>query len=78
MKYLEGFQKFYVHIGDIFLSMAELNLAIIDEYKKWRIENGNMKESVNKNTPTYIKAAEYASNNELIKSLLSNFYFKVI
>lgn len=72
--YILAFQKFLkVKKGCEELMICDLSLDIINQYIDWRLnEKLNTKEGINKTLTPLFKAAEYASNNELLSPAVAN------
>ena len=71
-RYIKKFQRFLAeHTGEGIIYLTDLTIDLIEKYKTYCIKRGNTKEGINKMLTPLIKAAMYATDNDLLSARLS-------
>ena len=67
--YIKKFQRFISEqTGEGVIYITDLTIDLIEKYKTYCIKRGNTKEGINKMLTPLIKAAMYASDNDLLSA----------
>lgn len=79
-RYIKKFQRFLSEqTGEGIIYLTDLTIDLIEKYKTYCIKRGNTKEGINKMLTPLIKAAMYATDNDLLSAKVSaqikQFYF---
>ena len=71
-RYIKKFQRFLAEqTGEGIIYLTDLTIDLIEKYKTYCIKRGNTKEGINKMLTPLIKAAMYATDNDLLSARLS-------
>lgn len=71
-RYIKKFQRFLAEqTGEGIIYLTDLTIDLIDKYKTFCIKMGNTKEGINKMLTPLIKAAMYATDNDLLSARVS-------
>lgn len=71
-RYIKKFQRFLAEqTGEGIIYLTDLTIDLIDKYKTFCIKKGNTKEGINKMLTPLIKAAMYATDNDLLSAKVS-------
>lgn len=71
-RYIKKFQRFLSEqTGEGIIYLTDLTIDLIEKYKTYCIKRGNTKEGINKMLTPLIKAAMYATDNDLLSAKVS-------
>lgn len=71
-RYIKKFQRFLAEqTGEGIIYLTDLTIDLIEKYKTYCIKRGNTKEGINKMLTPLIKAAMYATDNDLLSARVS-------
>lgn len=71
-RYIKKFQRFLAEqTGEGIIYLTDLTIDLIEKYKSYCIKRGNTKEGINKMLTPLIKAAMYATDNDLLSARVS-------
>lgn len=71
-RYIKKFQRFLSEqTGESIIYLTDLTIDLIEKYKTYCIKRGNTKEGINKMLTPLIKAAMYATDNDLLSAKVS-------
>ena len=71
-RYIKKFQRFLAEqTGEGIIYLTDLTIDLIEKYKSYCIKRGNTKEGINKMLTPLIKAAMYATDNDLLSAKVS-------
>lgn len=71
-RYIKKFQRFLSEqTGEGIIYLTDLTIDLIEKYKTYCIKRGNTKEGINKMLTSLIKAAMYATDNDLLSAKVS-------